>query len=105
MQRLGQRVRFGGGAGDGESEGTCEGTEVAEAVVRRGPFRSKGAPNFGGGERDLRRLAVPEDGLRKGGADDKSRKEKKRGDSKPVSRRTWRHCSSDATGPCGARLS
>ena len=82
VQRLGKRVRFGGVAGDGEAEGTCEGVEVAEAAVRRGPFRSKGASNFGGGERDLRRLAVVEDGLRaQGGADDQSRQEKKRGDS------------------------
>ena len=57
VQRLGKRVRFGGVAGDGEAEGTGEGVEVAEAAVRRGPFRSKGASNLGGGERDLRRLA------------------------------------------------
>ena len=77
VQRLGKRVRFGGVAGDGEAEGTCEGVEVAEAAVRRGPFRSKGTSNFGGGERDLRRLAVVEDGLRaQGGADDQSRQQK-----------------------------
>lgn len=82
MQGLGKRVRFGGVGGDGEAEGTCEGVQIAEAVVRHGPFRSKGASNFGGGERDLRRLAVVEDGLRaQGGADDQSWQEKKRGRS------------------------
>jgi hypothetical protein len=82
VQRLGKRVRFGGVAGDGEAEGTGEGVEVAEAAVRRGPFRSKGASNLGGGERDLRRLAIVEDGLgEQGGADEQNRREKKRGDS------------------------
>ena len=38
--------------------------EVAKAGVRRGPVRSKGASNFREGERDLRRVAVVEDGLR-----------------------------------------